>query len=107
MTASTTRPDTQSSRRINGYGSNPGNAPTASGGVDRAARMALANVARSVLGMSDPFLPSTMVNPAQHQNPGHGRLETDEPVASFSSVGSAPFSSVADNRGPATPGRNG
>ena len=35
-------------------------------------------------------------HPAQHQNPRHGRLETNEPVASFSSVASASFSSVAD-----------
>ena len=36
-------------------------------------------------------------HPAQHQNPRHGRLETNEPVASFSSVASASFSSVADS----------
>ena len=35
-------------------------------------------------------------HPAQHQNPRHGRLETNEPVASFSSVASASISSVAD-----------
>src|SRR5262245_12687903 len=40
-------------------------------------------------------------HPAQHQNPRPGRLETHDPVASFSSVGSASFSSVADTKGPA------
>ncbi|WP_235509695.1 hypothetical protein, partial [Terrabacter sp. Soil811] len=32
----------------------------------------------------------------QHQNPRPGRLETHDPVASFSTVGSASVSSVAD-----------
>ena len=35
-------------------------------------------------------------HPAQHQNPRHGRLEHNEPVASFSTVTSAPDSSVVD-----------
>jgi len=33
---------------------------------------------------------------AQHQDPRQARLELNEPVTSFSSVGSAPISSVAD-----------